>query len=695
MFDHLNIPNQWKHEWTKYPEGYTILEALISWVNQVNSMVDNQNDLSDKVTTFRTELDDFINQFDDDLTQTVESTLSEWQQSGYLDVVIDAALQTQMDVLEEETQNKLNDFNEQLAQTMDDLSDRSINVKLPFGTSLTPCKVDGITDDTANFNAIYQYAFENGLSVFIPGQMLVKGSIGLNTSLTNNRSFPSITGNKATSTPQFLAGSVTEGSAIIVDGVGVSGLEIKNTNKSYMFCGGALRDIAIIKKGNPKKTDGSIGLSILGATEFRFYNVSIMGFDIGFKNEYSWTAEFFGLTTIHNNIGILLEDNSNAIRGYGVQAHQNNIGVKILSGNNIGFDGITVEGQDFGFVITKGSAALVPSNISFSNIYTEANTVALGRIGVDENGVTSEQKIFDVSLNNLTINGTEVIPLQLDNVTGVKAENVTYQNSISLYSATKDSSYINMGNNANYDGLSSKRYAQANRQGYKNNYNLIPNGYFQFPSLRILNQNTGWNVEFDNTILPNERCVSVTVPTGQNLNTSTQYKIKIDSAMVGKRLVLSGFGFCESGLDAALIVYDENNVAINKLVTFTNSPSERYFDFACPDGEYFTVRLRVTNNSGLNKKVYLKHIVLTESGVSEVQPSPLDLLYGFSGRVSGTPTGVTIPLQGYAADDYNVIVMPNKGIKAEVTKSTDSFTITTDVNGLVYYTIIPLIGLYV
>jgi hypothetical protein len=143
MFDHLNIPNQWKHEWTKYPEGYTILEALISWVNQVNNMVDNQNDLSNKVTTFRGELDDFINQFDNDLTQTVETTLSEWQQSGYLDVVIDAALQTQIDDVEarvEQTEHKL---------------EGTINVA-EYGIIS-----DGETDQTAELVALFTNTFAN------------------------------------------------------------------------------------------------------------------------------------------------------------------------------------------------------------------------------------------------------------------------------------------------------------------------------------------------------------------------------------------------------------------------------------------------------------------------------------------------------------------------------------------------------
>lgn len=45
VFKDLYIPPQWKDEWTKYPHGYTIFEALSSWVSQTNEMVDYVNNL--------------------------------------------------------------------------------------------------------------------------------------------------------------------------------------------------------------------------------------------------------------------------------------------------------------------------------------------------------------------------------------------------------------------------------------------------------------------------------------------------------------------------------------------------------------------------------------------------------------------------------------------------------------------------
>lgn len=52
----LDIPHQWKDEFTKYPHGYSIFEALSKWVDQVNRMVTNINQwnayLGDFTSTF-------------------------------------------------------------------------------------------------------------------------------------------------------------------------------------------------------------------------------------------------------------------------------------------------------------------------------------------------------------------------------------------------------------------------------------------------------------------------------------------------------------------------------------------------------------------------------------------------------------------------------------------------------------------
>ncbi|NLN40982.1 MAG: hypothetical protein GX160_03160 [Clostridiales bacterium] len=44
-FNELDVPIQWKDEFTKYPHGYSIFEALCKWVTQVNDMVTCINNL--------------------------------------------------------------------------------------------------------------------------------------------------------------------------------------------------------------------------------------------------------------------------------------------------------------------------------------------------------------------------------------------------------------------------------------------------------------------------------------------------------------------------------------------------------------------------------------------------------------------------------------------------------------------------
>lgn len=46
-FNKLDVPYQWRDEFTKYPHGYTIFEALCKWAGQVDDMVDEFNKLVD------------------------------------------------------------------------------------------------------------------------------------------------------------------------------------------------------------------------------------------------------------------------------------------------------------------------------------------------------------------------------------------------------------------------------------------------------------------------------------------------------------------------------------------------------------------------------------------------------------------------------------------------------------------------
>lgn len=99
-YSHLNVPEGWEPYFSKYPNGYSMLEALSAWVAQVDSMVDSYNQTELTVTDYTGRMDDFIVQYDTSLHDTLAQTLTEWQTSGLLEVIIEQSLQTEMDVLD-------------------------------------------------------------------------------------------------------------------------------------------------------------------------------------------------------------------------------------------------------------------------------------------------------------------------------------------------------------------------------------------------------------------------------------------------------------------------------------------------------------------------------------------------------------------------------------------------------------------
>lgn len=80
-FKHLEVPDHWRQYWSKYPQGYTILEALINWVSQVDDMTDNVNDWNEYLV-------DFVETFDEKLQPTVSAVLREMVDDGTFERLI-------------------------------------------------------------------------------------------------------------------------------------------------------------------------------------------------------------------------------------------------------------------------------------------------------------------------------------------------------------------------------------------------------------------------------------------------------------------------------------------------------------------------------------------------------------------------------------------------------------------------------
>ena len=81
-FKKLDVPHQWKDEFTKYPHGYSIFESISKWVDQVNRMITNINQWNEYLRGFtstfgevpqqmaelRQEMTDLVDSINSDLT---------------------------------------------------------------------------------------------------------------------------------------------------------------------------------------------------------------------------------------------------------------------------------------------------------------------------------------------------------------------------------------------------------------------------------------------------------------------------------------------------------------------------------------------------------------------------------------------------------------------------------------------------
>lgn len=91
-FKYLRVPDHWEQFWSKYPQGYTILESLINWVSQVDKMVDQLNKNTIDIKEFKEEvnnqINDFLSKFDKNLQEEITRQLSEWLDDGVLADII-------------------------------------------------------------------------------------------------------------------------------------------------------------------------------------------------------------------------------------------------------------------------------------------------------------------------------------------------------------------------------------------------------------------------------------------------------------------------------------------------------------------------------------------------------------------------------------------------------------------------------
>lgn len=94
-------------------DSLSLYEQMIAVIEHINNLVRTSDSLSDEITTDMNELITEVNNIRDfSLPENVVIVLRDWQESGFLNVVIDEALQTQIDVV---------------AQDVVDLTDEVVN----------------------------------------------------------------------------------------------------------------------------------------------------------------------------------------------------------------------------------------------------------------------------------------------------------------------------------------------------------------------------------------------------------------------------------------------------------------------------------------------------------------------------------------------------------------------------------------
>lgn len=154
-FKPLHVPEQWRHYWSKYPEGYTILEALLKWVNQVDDISEAINKLGDN-------WGDFKKEFDGELQNTVSDMFNEWTENGVFESIINdtvlANISTKVD-------NHITEVETQLADFDRDIKDRMVNVKKPGG-GITGAEGTGNDETVAVQNVLDNMVY--GETLYIP-----------------------------------------------------------------------------------------------------------------------------------------------------------------------------------------------------------------------------------------------------------------------------------------------------------------------------------------------------------------------------------------------------------------------------------------------------------------------------------------------------------------------------------------------
>ena len=95
-FNLVDPPYTLEEYYSKYPEGLTIYEALLSWLETVNQLIDSNNSLDANVEALRLELDSFLATVPPQIQTVAETILNDWLTDGTLATVINNTIFNQL-----------------------------------------------------------------------------------------------------------------------------------------------------------------------------------------------------------------------------------------------------------------------------------------------------------------------------------------------------------------------------------------------------------------------------------------------------------------------------------------------------------------------------------------------------------------------------------------------------------------------
>ena len=95
-FNLVDPPYTLEEYYSKYPEGLTIYEALLSWLETVNQLIDSNNSLDANVEAVRLELDSFLATVPPQIQTVAETILNDWLTDGTLATIINTTIFNQL-----------------------------------------------------------------------------------------------------------------------------------------------------------------------------------------------------------------------------------------------------------------------------------------------------------------------------------------------------------------------------------------------------------------------------------------------------------------------------------------------------------------------------------------------------------------------------------------------------------------------